>query len=751
MQVHEGKGFPDDAAAEASSIRRIGAVIPCYNRPADLARLLADLTRLELAAGIQLRVLVVDNASTPPLRADGAGLACEVIRLERNVGGSGGFNAGMGRTLADRWAEAIWLIDSDARVEAGALAGLAAALGRSDVAVAGSALADPESGEIFELGGFVDRRTGELIQPLPEARAGRVGPDGIREVDYVAACSMLVRREAIAASGLMADLFVSSDDAEWCLRIARRTGGKVVAVAGAVARHPDPDKMRTWARYDVARNCLVGCEALGLGRRARARRVSREVARAMAQTLVGRNDLAELHLRGLEDCASGRIGAAAREGRIEFERARPLSQLKGAVEALRQRGGGMALSSELRRLPHIVRAALGAAGVDVEQAPRSDDSAGRAIVALFGGIMSRSAIASARARPGDWMLGREMILVAEDGFVLRRLSGLRPLGACLACAARGARLAAVLALRGPGAAAHVPPAPLAEGRAIGLHLSIIILAYKRREALLATIARLRAGRWSAGAEIIVVDNASGDGSARAVRDQFPEICVIEMETNAGVAGFNRGAAQAPGDVLLILDDDSWPDDDALGRALALLEERADVAAVSLLPRHPQTLRPEWPFACVLGGAARDDWPVMGCGNLVRREAWQRVGGYEERFFLYRNDVDLALKLLGAGDKVWFDPSWVVWHDSPAAARKSLRWFELGMRNWVWLARRHGRGVWKWIGIALGWANAHRLAGGSARAHAAALRGAWKGLAGKPGRVTADGSAWRTLLRARRGH
>src|SRR5690606_34605702 len=102
---------------------------------------------------------------------------------------------------------------------------------------------------------------------------------------------------------------------------------------------------------------------------------------------------------------------------------------------------------------------------------------------------------------------------------------------------------------------------------------------------------------------------------------------------------------------------------------------------------------ERPFARVLGGcsAPRDDWPVMGCGNLVRRSAWQAVGGYEESFFLYRNDVDLALKLLAAGGKgggVWFDPTWVVWHDSPAAApnrRKSLRWFELATRNWIWLA------------------------------------------------------------------
>jgi GT2 family glycosyltransferase len=120
---------------------------------------------------------------------------------------------------------------------------------------------------------------------------------------------------------------------------------------------------------------------------------------------------------------------------------------------------------------------------------------------------------------------------------------------------------------------------------------------------------------------------------------------------------------------------------------------------------------------------------MGCGNLIRRSAWLELGGYEAAFFLYRNDVDLALKLLGAGWRVYFDPDWVVWHESPGAERKSDRWHRLATRNWVWLAKRHGTGMGLGglLGALLGPLRAHRLAGFRVGLHWATLQGVAEGL------------------------
>jgi GT2 family glycosyltransferase len=254
-------------------------------------------------------------------------------------------------------------------------------------------------------------------------------------------------------------------------------------------------------------------------------------------------------------------------------------------------------------------------------------------------------------------------------------------------------------------------------------LSIIILHHNRKAALRRTLIELASQGLLDAAQIIVVDNASSDDAMAMVREDFPEVQVVALGENVGVAGFNRGAERATRDRLLILDDDSWPDEHSLEQAMRLLDERPAVAAVALLPVHPKSRKPEWPQLT----SPQDDWPVMGCANLVRTKTWREVGGYEETFFLYRNDTDLAMKILALGGRVAADPAWFAWHDSPAAARKSERWLHLATRNWVWLARRHGRGLAKPLGILAAVVWAFVLAGLSRVRLAAVLRGAHEGM------------------------
>ncbi len=277
-------------------------------------------------------------------------------------------------------------------------------------------------------------------------------------------------------------------------------------------------------------------------------------------------------------------------------------------------------------------------------------------------------------------------------------------------------------------------------------LSVIVLSYNRKDALAHTLRQLHALRDAVDLECIVVDNASTDGTT----DMLPRECgwvrVLPLTENIGVAAFNRGADLATGETLLILDDDSWPDRVALVNAMRFLDEHPTHAGVALLPKHPQTSVIEWPFLV----GARDSWPVMGCGNLVRTSAWRAVGGYEESFFLYRNDVDLAMKLLTAGHDVHADPTWIVWHDSPHAARKSERWLELATKNWVLLARRHACGWRLPVAILLGWMSSCRHAGFNPRRLQRATRGFFTGIGSDitplPPSCRPKGEAFAELLR-----
>lgn len=257
-------------------------------------------------------------------------------------------------------------------------------------------------------------------------------------------------------------------------------------------------------------------------------------------------------------------------------------------------------------------------------------------------------------------------------------------------------------------------------------LSIVVLSFNRRDALRHTLTELT--KLSFGfIQIIVVDNASTDSSASMVVKEFPDVELVNLQTNIGVAGFNRGAELAKSEFLLILDDDSWPDERSLEIALEFLRADESLGGIMLHRRHPATLAAEWPFDNHGLQGIQRNWPDFGCGNLLRTALWRHVGGYEESFFLYRNDTDLALKIRASGEDIAFCPDWWVWHDSVIATRKSVRWLFLSTRNWIWMARRHGVGLPGFIGACLGYFHAHRLADTRIMGHLAVIRALFAGL------------------------
>ena len=184
-------------------------------------------------------------------------------------------------------------------------------------------------------------------------------------------------------------------------------------------------------------------------------------------------------------------------------------------------------------------------------------------------------------------------------------------------------------------------------------------------------------------EVIVVDNASSDGTAAFVREHWPRCRVIETGANLGfAAGCNRGAADASGELLVFINPDASP---APGFRDALEDVPTDWDAWMPLVtmEHGELVNTSGGVVHFTGvswaGQAgtpvdeiaaqpREVGFVSGACFAVRRAVWDRHGGFAEPFFMYCEDLDLSLRIRLAGGRVGVQPSTCVDHDYEFAKR-----------------------------------------------------------------------------------
>ncbi|MCP2170011.1 glycosyltransferase [Goodfellowiella coeruleoviolacea] len=188
-------------------------------------------------------------------------------------------------------------------------------------------------------------------------------------------------------------------------------------------------------------------------------------------------------------------------------------------------------------------------------------------------------------------------------------------------------------------------------------------------------------------QVICVDNASGDGSAERIRQAVDQVEVIESDTNLGFAGgCNLGVRHATGEVLAFLNNDARPHRDWVSAAVRVLRAEPTVAAVA-----SKVL--DWDGRVVdfvdggltwfgMGykrhaGSVDDgshDTPrdvLFGTGSalFVRAEVYREVGGFDDRFFMFYEDVDLGWRLNLRGWRVRYEPTSLTYHRHHASMAK----------------------------------------------------------------------------------
>jgi len=229
-------------------------------------------------------------------------------------------------------------------------------------------------------------------------------------------------------------------------------------------------------------------------------------------------------------------------------------------------------------------------------------------------------------------------------------------------------------------------------------LGIVIVTRNRVATLLGTLGRLAA--LPGDHPIVVVDNASTDGTPAAVRAHFPAVTVIALTRNRGGVARNYGVRRLPCAYVAFADDDSWWAPDSLPRAaayfadsprLGLIMARILVGSTERLdPACAEMARSPIPRPSDLPGV-----PVLGfvaCGAIVRRAAFLAVGGFDPRFGTGGEEAIVAMSLAAHGWHLAYIED-VVAHHHPSLDRPNMRerYIEgISDRLWeAWLRRPLG--------------------------------------------------------------
>lgn len=262
-----------------------------------------------------------------------------------------------------------------------------------------------------------------------------------------------------------------------------------------------------------------------------------------------------------------------------------------------------------------------------------------------------------------------------------------------------------------------------------MDLSLILVYYRAPEALRICLASLPAALAGLDSEIIVIDNASGDGMAGEIRRLHPGVRLIENDENVGFArGVNRGMIEATGRCVALLNPDTRVEPGAFAELVGYLAAHPEAGLVGpkifnpdgtiqlncrrfpthwtgLFNRYSLLTRmfPDNPWSrsyLMLDfdhESARDvDW-ISGACLVTRRNVIDRVGMLDETFFLFNEDVDWSRRMHAAGYQVVYVPTAVCMHEVGASKGPIPAWLiwrrHQGMRHYF---HKHHPGPWPWM-------------------------------------------------------
>jgi len=244
-------------------------------------------------------------------------------------------------------------------------------------------------------------------------------------------------------------------------------------------------------------------------------------------------------------------------------------------------------------------------------------------------------------------------------------------------------------------------------------VSVTISSYNRKKDLIECLRSIKENDYP-NLEIIIVDNGCIDGTAKAVKDTFPDVKVVRTEKNLGVSGGkNLAIKNVPkdSDYLFLLDDDYVLEKNAISELVKAIDGKKEYGAATakvLYFENPQIVQLADSRVGLLTGInymnngpddGRFDELVetegIGGTGLVKMEVIKKVGFYDEDYFYMYEDADLSMRIIKAGYKILYVPTSKILHKIPLLNKEkgNRRWFSRAYfvaRNKIIFMRKYSR-------------------------------------------------------------
>jgi GT2 family glycosyltransferase len=264
-----------------------------------------------------------------------------------------------------------------------------------------------------------------------------------------------------------------------------------------------------------------------------------------------------------------------------------------------------------------------------------------------------------------------------------------------------------------------------------MDLTVVIVSYNVRHFLEQALQSVQRAIGDLAVEVIVVDNDSADDSVACVRQRFPWVTLIASAENVGFARANNQAMrQARGRYILLLNPDTVIEEDTFRKCLAFMDAHPDAGAMGVrmidgggrfLPESKRGFPTPWVAFCKAFGLSRlfprsaffnryhlgylDEHQVArvevlsGAFMWMRKEALDRVGLLDDRFFMYGEDIDLSYRITQAEYHNYYFPEVTIIHYKGESTRKgTLNYIRIFYQAMILFAEKHFEGPWRTLYI-----------------------------------------------------